>query len=424
VFENDFAPYVEQLRATCHTIQRWVSIDGPDSHADLTFDELLSHGRIERPDLRSFDEGQIAELFYTSGSTGTPQGVMLSHRTLYLHALAVAGTFNHDDNGVELHTIPLFHANGWGRPQTAVMNGIKQVMVRRFDPAHVLQLIQDERATAMSLVPTMANSFLNCPALGKFDTASMQEIHIGGAAAAPELIARMEAAFRCKVMAGYGLTETCPVATSARTKCTVQYAGDEDRVRHLAMAGWPLPGCETRVVDLHMKDVPKDMETVGEVVIRGDNVMDGYFKEPEATAAVMSGDWLRTGDMAVWDRENYIHIVDRKKDIIVSGGENISSIEVEKAICAHPSVMECAVVACPDSKWGEVPAAVVVVKSGQHLEQQELLAFLGSRIAGFKMARVVEFRAQPLPKTGTGKILKRELREAYWAGKPVRVGQS
>ncbi len=330
-----------------------MSIDGPDSHADLTFDELLSHGRIERPDLRSFDEGQIAELFYTSGSTGTPQGVMLSHRTLYLHALAVAGTFNHDDNGVELHTIPLFHANGWGRPQTAVMNGIKQVMVRRFDPAHVLQLIQDEHATAMSLVPTMANNFLNCPALGKFDTASLQEIHIGGAAAAPELIARMEAAFRCKVMAGYGLTETCPVATSARTKCTVRYAGDEDRVRHLAMAGWPLPGCEIRVVDLHMKDVPKDMETVGEVVIRGDNVMDGYFKEPEATASVMSGDWLHTGDMAVWDRENYIHIVDRKKDIIVSGGENISSIEVEKAICAHPSVMECAVVACPDSKWAK-----------------------------------------------------------------------
>jgi fatty-acyl-CoA synthase len=424
VFENDFAPYVQQLRATCHTVQRWVSIEGPNSHADLTFEELLSHGRIERPELRSFDEGEIAELFYTSGSTGTPKGVMLSHRTLYLHALAVAGTFNHDDNGVELHTIPLFHANGWGRPQTAVMNGLRQVMVRRFDPAQVLQLVQEERATAMSLVPTMANSLLNCPALGEFDTSSLQEIHIGGAAAAPELIAQMEAAFRCKVMAGYGLTETCPVATSARPKCTVRYAGDEDRVRHMAMAGWTLPGCEIRVVDLHMKDVARNMESVGEVVIRGDNVMDGYFKEPEATAAVMSGDWLHTGDMAVWDRENYIHIVDRKKDIIVSGGENISSIEVEKAICAHPSVMECAVVACPDPKWGEVPAAVIVVKSGQQLEQEELLAFLGGRIAGFKMPRVVEFATQPLPKTGTGKILKRELREAYWAGKQVRVGQA
>jgi fatty-acyl-CoA synthase len=297
-------------------------------------------------------------------------------------------------------------------------------MVRRFDPAHVLRLIQDEGATAMSLVPTMANALLNCPELGKFDTTSMQEIHIGGAAAAPELIAQMEAAFQCKVMAGYGLTETCPVATSARTKCTVRYTTEEDRIRHMAMAGWTLPGCEIRVVDLQMQDVTRDMQTVGEVVIRGDNVMDGYFKEPEATQAAMSGDWLHTGDMAVWDRENYIHIVDRKKDIIVSGGENISSIEVEKAICAHPGVMECAVFAAPDPKWGEVPAAVIVVKDGQQLGSDELLAFLSGRLAGFKMPRVLEFTAQPLPKTGTGKILKRELREAHWEGKQVRVGQA
>src|SRR5579863_24751 len=424
VFETDFTAQVEQLRAACPSIQRWVSIDGPSPYADLTYEELLSRGPIERPALSSFDEDEIAELFYTSGSTGNPKGVMLSHRTLYLHALSVGGCFNHDDTAVELHTIPLFHANGWGRPQTAVMGGIKQVMIRRFDPVQVLRLIQEERATAMSLVPTMANALLNCPALGQFDTSTMQQIHIGGAAAAPELIAQLEAAFRCTVMAGYGLTETCPVATSARAKCTVQYRDDDDRIRHLAMAGWTLPGCEIRVVDLHMNDVPKDMETVGEVVIRGDNVMDGYFKEPEATAAVMSGDWLHTGDMAVWDRENYIHIVDRKKDIIVSGGENISSIEVEKAICAHPAVLECAVVAAPDTKWGEVPAAIVVVKTGQQLGQEDLLAFLGTRLAGFKTPRIVEFSSQPLPKTGTGKILKRELRETYWEGKQVRVGQA
>ena len=424
VFESDFGPQVEQLRTACPSVERWVSIDGPVSQADLTFDELLARGRIERPEPSAFDEDEIAELFYTSGSTGAPKGVMLSHRTLYLHALAVGGCFNHDDNGVELHTIPLFHANGWGRPQTAVMNGLKQVMVRRFDPALVLRTIQEEAATAMSLVPTMANSLLNCPELGKFDTSSLQEIHIGGAAAAPELIVHMEAAFRCKVMAGYGLTETCPVATSARSKGTVQYACEEDRIRHMAMAGWPVPGCEIRVVDLHMRDVPRDMQSIGEVVIRGDNVMDGYFKDPEATEAVMSGAWLHTGDMAVWDAENYIHIVDRKKDIIVSGGENISSLEVEKAICAHPAVLECAVFAAPDPKWGEVPAAVVVLKPGRPLDRDQLLAFLGGRIAGFKMPRIVEFSVDPLPKTGTGKILKRQLRETYWAGKEVRVGQA
>jgi len=425
VFENEFAAQVEQLRAACPTIERWVAIDGPTPQANLTYDELLSGGRIDRPEILSYDEDEIAELFYTSGSTGTPKGVMLSHRTLYLHTLAVAGTFNNDDNAVELHTIPLFHANGWGRPQTAVMNGLKQVMVRRFEPSFVLRLIQEECATAMSLVPTMANSLINCPDLGKFDVSSLKDIHIGGAAAAPELVAHLEKAFPgCRIMAGYGLTETSPVATSARTKGTVQYADENDRVRHMAMAGWPMPGCEIRVVDLQMQDVPRDMEAIGEVVIRGDNVMDGYFKEPAATQAVMSGAWLHTGDMAVWDRENYIHIVDRKKDIIISGGENISSIEVEKAISAHPAVLECAVVAAPDPKWGEVPAAVVSLKNGQQLDAAQLRAFLEGRLAGFKCPRVVEFTSDPLPKTGTGKILKRQLREGYWKGKDVRVGQA
>jgi fatty-acyl-CoA synthase len=238
------------------------------------------------------------------------------------------------------------------------------------------------------------------------------------------LIANLEAAFHCTVMAGYGLTETSPVATSARTKGTVQYADEADRIRHMAMAGWPLLGCEIRVVDLHMQDVPRDMTSIGEVVIRGDNVMDGYFKEPAATNAVMSGAWLHTGDMAVWDRENYIHIVDRKKDIIISGGENISSIEVEKAICAHPAVLECAVVAAPDPKWGEVPATVVVIKDGHQLDAAQLLAFLSQRLAGFKCPRLVEITSEPLPKTGTGKILKRQVRETYWQGKSVRVGQA
>src|SRR5262249_13625373 len=160
---------------------------------------------------------------------GTPKGVMLAHRTLYLHALAVAGTFNHDDNAVEAHTIPLFHANGWGRPQTAVLNGIKQVMVRRFESGQVLQLIEQERATAMSLVPTMANALINYPGLGTTDTSSLRQIHIGGAAASPELVAAVEKAFRCEVIAGYGLTETCPVATSGRTKGTVRYADERDR---------------------------------------------------------------------------------------------------------------------------------------------------------------------------------------------------
>jgi len=421
IFENDFAALIPAFRVACPSLERYVAIDTEAPAADFTLEELLLRDRIERPDLFSFDENEIAELFYTSGSTGSPKGVMLSHRAIYLHALGVTGSVTQNDTFVELHTIPLFHANGWGRPQTATMNGAKQVMVRRFDPSHVLELIRNERVNGMSLVPVMANALLNCPALAQFDTSSLKEIHIGGAAASPELVERMERAFHCLVMGGYGLTETCPVATSARTKGTLSYTSEEDRIRHMAMAGWPILGNEIRVVDAQMQDVPRNMETVGEVIIRGDNVMDGYYKDPEATKSAITGGWLHTGDMAVWDDENYIDIVDRSKDIVISGGENISSIEVEKAIFAHPAVLECAVVAAPDAKWGEIPAAIVVLKLDRQLNAEELLVFLQTRLAKFKFPRIVQFVEGPLPKTGTGKILKRELREKFWDGKERRV---
>jgi fatty-acyl-CoA synthase len=421
VFESEFAPLVQELRKACPSIRRYVVIDQPTPQADVFLEDLLARDRIKRPDIFSFDENEIAEIFYTSGSTGTPKGVMLSHRTLYLHALGILSTFQCRDTDVELHTIPLFHANGWGRPQSVTMKGGKHVMVRRFEPAYVLRLIQEERATGMTLVPTMANALLNCPELGKFDTSSMRVVTTGGAASSPELIARLEQAFHCEVCSGYGLTETTPVITTAQTKSTVTCTDDTERLNRLAAAGWPLVGVEVHVADAQMQDVPRDMQTVGEVVVRGDHVMDGYYREADATKAAITDGWLRTGDMAVWDEENYIHIVDRKKDIIISGGENISSIEVEKAIFAHPAVLECAVVSAPDPQWGEIPVAIVVLKPGQQLSAEQLLISLKPRIAKYKMPRVVQFVEGPLPKTGTGKMLKRQLRESFWSGKSTRV---
>ena len=421
IYEADFAPLIGTFRKACPSIVRYVSISDSVEGADFGYEALLSHGRIERPDYFSYDENEIAELFYTSGSTGAPKGVALSHRTLYLHGLAVLSCVIQNDRFIELHTIPLFHANGWGRPQTTTMIGAKHVMVRRFEPAYVLRLIQEERATGMSLVPVMANALVNCPEVGKYDTSSLQEIHLGGAASSPDLVRRLEAAMHCHVVVGYGLTETCPVASTSREKGTVKYQNEEDRLNHVAMAGWPILCNEMRVVNDNLEDVPRDMETIGEIVIRGDNVMDGYYREPEATKAAIVDGWFRTGDMAVWDDETYVQIVDRKKDIIISGGENISSIEVEKAIFAHSAVFECAVVAAPDDKWGEIPVAIVVLKPGQHLTAEELIAFLGARLAKFKLPRQVQFSADQLPKTGTGKILKRELREPFWTGKEKRV---
>jgi fatty-acyl-CoA synthase len=421
LFENDFAPLVEQLKPACPCIQRFIALDEAIPAAELTYEELLDQGRAERADILSFDENEIAELFYTSGSTGDPKGVMLSHRTLYLHAMAVASIYRQPETTVDLHTIPLFHANGWGRPQASTMLGTKQVMIRRFDAAAVLGLIQKHGATDIALVPTMANVLLNCPDLRTYDLSSLRHITLGGAASSPELIERMEKAFHCEVYSGYGLTETAPLLTTASSKPGYTYASDAERYRRRAMAGWPVWGMEIRVVDLEMNDVPRDMQTSGEIVTRGDHVMDGYFRDPGMTAAVMTGPWFHTGDMAVWDEETFIQIVDRKKEIIISGGENISSIEVEKAISAHPEVFECAVVAAPDEIWGEVPAAIVVRKSQSNLTTEDLLAFLQQRLGKFKLPRVIVFSDEPLPKTGTGKIRKLVLREQFWQGKEKRV---
>src|SRR5260370_4777933 len=214
LYENDFAPLGKALHPSCPKIENFISLDDP-------YEELLSRGRVERADIAAYDETSVAELFYTSGSTGTPRGVMLSCRELYLHAMSVAGTFNRDDAGVELHTIPLFHANGWGRPQASTMMGVKQVMVRRFDPGTVFRLAQEEKATAMSLVPTMANALLNTPCIGEFDLSSLQTIHIGGGPASPEPGAGGGKGVRCACAVGERVTGTCPVARNARHKSTV-----------------------------------------------------------------------------------------------------------------------------------------------------------------------------------------------------------
>jgi fatty-acyl-CoA synthase len=421
LFENDFAPLVEQLKPACPEIKQYVALDENTSGADLSYDELLDQGHTDRADIFSFDENSIAELFYTSGSTGTPKGVTLSHRTLYLHGLAAASIFREPETVVDLHTIPLFHANGWGRPQASTLLGTKQIMIRRFDPVTVFRTIQEHGATDMCLVPTMANALLNCPDLAAYDVSSLRNIVLGGAASSPELIERMENAFHCNVFSGYGLTETAPLLTTSSSKPGFSYASDADRYRRRAMAGWPVVGMQVRVVDSEMKDVPRDMQTIGEIVTCGDHVMEGYFREPDATAAVMTGPWFHTGDMAVWDDQTFIQIVDRKKEIIISGGENISSIEVEKAIFAHPQVFECAVVAAPDETWGEIPAAIVVRKPGSTLTSEELIEFLTVRLGKFKLPRIIAFSDEPLPKTGTGKIRKLVLREQFWQGKTKRV---
>jgi fatty-acyl-CoA synthase len=285
----------------------------------------------------------------------------------------------------------------------------------------VLRLIQEEQATRMILVPTMASMLVNFSDRSKFHLSSMREIIVGGAAASPGLIATLRTVFDCTVFVGYGLTESGPVVSMARPKWSPKDQDPNTRLQNDASTGWPVLGMEARVVDAHGEDVPHDGRTVGEIIVRGDNIMDGYYLDVEHTAAAFTQGWLHTGDMAVWDADSRLRMVDRKKDIIVSGGENISSVEVEHAIMLHPAVLECAVVAAPHAHWGEMPAAILVLRKNQQLTQDELIDFLSKQIAKYKLPRIVRFSETSLPKTGTGKVMKLALRKPFWEDYQNRV---
>jgi fatty-acyl-CoA synthase len=416
-YNRDLKPIVEVVRNQVSTINHCVQLEADGSGGD--YEALISAAgaSFTPPDIKDDD---LAELFYTSGTTANPKGVMMTHRNLYLHALQVIAGLGVDDTVVQLHTIPLFHVNGWGTPHTLTAMGARHVLVKKFDPTEVLELIQRERVTNFAMVPTMANAIIHHPQLGEYDLSSLDYVAIGGAASPVDLIRQVEQKLGCRAYGGYGLTETVPVLTQSFIREHVKDEPDEQRWKRQAMAGFPMPGVEIEIFDTDDKPVPHDGTSVGEVVVRADNVMSGYWKLPDETATVMRNGWFHTGDMATVDEDGYFLIVDRKKDIIISGGENIASIEVEKVVYSHPAVFECAVIAVPDEQWGEVPKALVVVKPGESLSEQELIDHCRTKLPGFKVPKSVEL-FDSLPKGGTGKILKKELREKYWAGYDRRV---
>jgi len=415
--EKDFLPIVDSFRKSASTVEAFYLLDGaPQAHwlAPNNYDELLAAASPYRTDIMEVDENAVSEIFYTSGTSATPKGVMLTHRNVYMHALYACLTDDPTAEGAQLHTIPLFHANGWGTPHALALTGGKHVMLRRFETAPIFRLIEQERVRTMCLVPAMATALVNCPERAKHDLSSLRIINIGGAASSPTLVREVEEKLGASCRSGYGLTETSPTLSISRMKPGLGWQGEQKYIGQ-AMTGFALPGVELRVVDANEKDVPHDGQCIGEVVARSDVVMEGYWGQPQATAEAMRGGWFHTGDMATINEDGYLLVVDRKKEIIVSGGENISSLEVEKALLANPNVYEVAVVPVPDEKWGEVPKALVVLKPGAQATEAELLDFCRARIAHYKAPRSVEF-FDSLPKTGTGKILKRELRKKYWGG--------
>jgi fatty-acyl-CoA synthase len=416
--EKEFLPLVDSFRNELSPVETFYLLDASPEAEWLSphnYEDLLAAAPPLQADIMEIDEDAVAELFYTSGTSADPKGVMLTHRNVYLHALHVCLTFDATRDFAQLHTIPLFHANGWGVAHVIALIGGKHVMLRRFDCRRIFELIEQERIYTMCLVPAMAVALVNSPDLRKYDLSSLERVIIGGAASSPTLVGEVEEKLSVTCISGYGLTETSPALSHSFIKHGLEFEGSERHHRQ-AMTGYPDPGVEMRVVDDRDLDVPRDGKTVGEIIARSDGVMKGYWNQPEATAEALRGQWLHTGDMATINEDGYILIVDRKKDIIVSGGENISSLEVEKILMAHPAVMEAAVIPVPEEKWGEVPKALIVLRPGMQAGENEIIEFCRSHLSHYKCPHSVEF-FESLPKTGTGKILKRDLRKKYWQGR-------
>jgi fatty-acyl-CoA synthase len=417
VFHADYKPIIDKVRRAADTVKHYIICDGTADEEWIagTYEDFLSRASSDPVSYEPPDENDMLNLYYTSGTTGRPKGVILTHRNIYANALTTIISFKLDDTTVWHHIAPLFHLADAFFAWSVTYQGGKHIMQRQFVPKMVLHTIEKEGITSCMMVPTMINFILNEPDIDRYNLASLQWIMVGGAPMSPANAERMMQKLGCQYISGYGLTETSPLLTVGRIKDTLLNEAADVKMGYLTRTGVEVVGVDLRVVDPAGKDVPWDSKTVGEIIARGDNVTKGYWKLPTETSSAFNNGYFYTGDLATVDAEGYILIVDRAKDIIISGGENIASVEIENVIYTHPHVLECAVIAFPDDKWGEIPKVIVALKPGAELTEKELVAYCRERLAPFKVPRLVEFVAE-LPKTGSGKILKGALRKAFGAG--------
>jgi fatty-acyl-CoA synthase len=389
---------------------------GGASGADR-YEQLLGSGDPAGVPSQLVDEEEPIAIDYTSGTTGQPKGVVYTYRGAYLNALGEVIEAELGHGPVYLWTLPMFHCNGWCFPWAVTAAGGTHVCLPQVDPEEIWRLFREERVTHYCGSPTVHAALVDHP-----DAAALQHpvtALVAAAPPSPTLLARLEA-LNIRVVHVYGLTETY----GPHTVCARPDDWDEmetaQRARVLSRQGQGYTTADlVRVVDEQMRDVPRDAATIGEVVMRGNNVMSGYFADADGTTDAFRGGWFHSGDLAVWHPDNAIELRDRAKDVIISGGENISSIEVEQTICAHPAVLECAVIAVPDERWGERPKAFVTLRSGALADEADITAFCRERIAHYKCPDAVVFGE--LPKTSTGKVQKSRLREPEWAGHERRI---
>ncbi|MCI0487729.1 MAG: long-chain-fatty-acid--CoA ligase [Blastocatellia bacterium] len=425
IVEEGLTHLIDPIRDNLKSIERFIiARDAPEaSNTDwLDYETLLGEASSAPPVPAEIEENEPSALLYTSGTTGRPKGVMLTHRNLYINAMNSICEFGIRETDVYLHTLAQFHCNGWGLPYAVTGMGGAHVVIKNFEPAAFFDLVAREQVTFAAMPPTMINMALNHDIDEDTLARLPRDMRVATAGSAPPLatIQGAQEKFGWQVIQIYGLTETSPFLTVSKIKPHMRDWPAEDRYRVQTKTGYPMIGVDVRVIDDEGGDIAPDSNEVGEVICRSNVVMAGYWQQPDATDAVIVDGWFHTGDMALCDSEGYIEVVDRKKDLIISGGENISSIEVEGLLYKHPSVLEAAVIAAPDERWGEVPYAVVVLKPGAEATEAELIEFCRERLAHFKCPKRVGF-IEVLPRTATGKVQKNLLRERFWTGQAKRV---
>ncbi|WP_409253833.1 long-chain-fatty-acid--CoA ligase [Bacillus sp. SCS-153A] len=405
------ASILSEVSGLTHVIIHGKQIDGYPA-----YDEWRTQYSGEDFEREELDENDIASLLYTSGTTGDPKGVLLTHRSNYLHALSAMHHLRVTDQDTLLHVLPMFHVNGWGSPFYYTANGSTQVMLRKTDPKILLDKVNKYKVTVMHMAPTVLNMVLEQYQTDKPNISQDVRVVIAGSAPPPAFVRKVEEDLGWEFMQVYGMTEISPLITTSVIRSTEANLTKEEKYRLKAKAGYGMIGSKVKVVDEHGEEIPHNGKAIGEIITRTNTIMEGYFKNEEATQKTIRDGWLHTGDMATVDENGYIEIVDRMKDVIISGGENISSIEVEGALYEHDSVLEAAVVAVPHEKWGEVPHAVVVLREGHTVSEEELIQFSKEKLANFKAPKGISFAAE-LPKTASGKIQKVLIRKEFWKEK-------
>lgn len=417
VLGPDFRDAMWEHRKDMPRLKNFICIDAP-TDGMLDYKTLIGGSQGEFRDVE-VERDDLAWLFYTSGTTGKPKGAMLTHHnlmTMTMNFFADITSLGPEDS--ILHAAPMSHGSGlYGIPNVA--KGAANVILgsKSFDPELVFATIEKRRITNMFMAPTMIKRLVTSPAIDRYDLSSLKCIHYGGA---PIYLEDAKEAVRKLgqiLVQLYGQAESPMTITYLRKEEHV-VNGAEEQLKRMTSAGIPRTDVEVKIVDEQEREVPPG--EMGEIVVRGEVVMKGYWKDPEATAETLRGGWLHTGDLGTMDERGYVYLLDRAKDMIISGGENIYSREVEDVIMRHPAVYEVAVIGVPDETWGEAVKAIVSLKPGCVATEQEIIEFCKSHLASYKKPKSVEF-VDELPKNAYGKILKRELREKYWAGESRRV---